>query len=153
MYPSYKGENDMKRFGIALAMIGLFLFVFSCGESTENGVTSEDVKKETKEAYETAVEYSKQQKEEILRQMQAKLDQYKQNIEKLKIKTELMGQGLKADFDRRIEELQAKQEAAEEKLSELKSSSGKAWSDIKEGLDQAMLDLDQAYVDARSQFK
>ena len=143
----------MKRVGIALTMIGLLLFVYSCGESTENGVTSEDVKKETKEAYETAVEYSKQQKEEILRQMQAKLDQYKQNIEKLKIKTELMGQGLKADFDRRIEELQAKQEAAEEKLSELKSSSGKAWSVMKEGLDQAMVDLEQAYVDASSQFK
>jgi hypothetical protein len=153
IHPGKKGENDMKRFGIALAMIGLFLFVFSCGESTETGVTSEDVKKETKEAYETALEYSKQRKEEILRQMQAKLDQYKQNIEKLKIKTELMGQGLKADFDRRVDELQAKQAAAEEKLSELKSSSGKAWSEIKEGLDQAMLDLEQAYVDAHSQFK
>jgi Skp family chaperone for outer membrane proteins len=152
-YLDKKGENEMKHFGIVLAMIGVLFFVFSCGESTETGVTSEDVKKETKEAYDTAVEYSKQQKEEILRKMQAKLDQYKQNIEKLKIKTELMSEGLKADFDRRVDELQEKQEAAEEKLSELKSSSGKAWSEIKEGLDQAMLDLDQAYVDARSQFK
>jgi hypothetical protein len=143
----------MKRSGIVLAMIGLLFFVSSCGESTETGVTSEDVKKESKEAYQTAVEYSKQQKEEIVRQMQVKLDEYKQNIEKLKIKTELMGQGLKADFNHRLDELQAKQEAAQEKLSELKSSSGKAWDEVKEGLNQAMLDLERAYVDARSQFK
>ena len=143
----------MKLSGILLTMIGLLFFVYSCGESKETGVASEDVKKESKEAYQTAVEYSKQQKEEIVRQMQAKLDEYKQNIEKLKIKTELMGQGLKADFNHRLDELQAKQEAAQEKLSELKSSSGKAWDEVKEGLNQAMLDLEQAYVDARSRFK
>lgn len=143
----------MKRSGIVLTMIGFFIFAYSCGESKETGVTSEDVKKESKEAYQTAVDYSKQQKEEILKQMQAKLDSYKEDIEKLKIKTELMSESLKADFNRRLEDLQVKQEAAQEKLSELKSSSGKAWGEIKEGLSQAMLDLEQAYVDARSQFK
>ena len=81
-------------------------------------------------------------KEEILRQMQVKLDEYKQKIEEFK-----------AAFNRQVEELQAKQEAAEEKLSEFKSSSSDAWREMKEGLDQAVDDLAQACKDASSQFK
>ena len=142
----------MKLFSTKLAIIFLVLIIFSCGESKETGVTSEKVKKEAKKAYETAVEYSKQQKDEFQRKMQARLDEYGQRIEELQAKTEKMSAEVKAKLNRRIEDLQTRQEAAEERLAQLKSSSSKAWAEIKEGLDQAMKDLEQAYEDASSQF-
>ncbi len=142
----------MKRSSVILAVICLSLLVFSCGESKENKVTSKDVKKETKEAYDTAVEYTKQQKEEFQKKVQAKLDEYRKRIYELRVDTDEMSAQVKAKVNRRLEDLEAKREAAEEKLAQLESSSGKAWAEIKEGLDQAVKDLDQAYEDARSQF-
>lgn len=142
----------MKRSGTALAIMCLSFAIFSCGESKESKVTSEDVKKETKEAYATAVEYSKQQRDEFQRKMQAKLDEYRKRIYELQIEAEEMSAQVKANMNRRLEDLEAKREAAEEKLEQLKSSSAKAWAEIKEGLDKAVKDLDQAYQDASSQF-
>lgn len=142
----------MIRIGIVLSVIGIFLCVVACGESKQENVTSEDVKKETEEAYQTAVEYTAQQKEEIQAEMRRKLDDYKQKIEQLRAETETLSAEAKAEVKRRLEELRTKQQAAEQKLSQLKSSSGKAWNDIKQGLDRAVDDLEQAYKNARSQF-
>jgi len=142
----------MKRSGSMLAIICLSLFVLSCGESKESKVSSGDVKKETREAYETAVQYTKQQKEEFQRKVQAKLDEYRKRIYELQVEAEEMSAQMKANMNRRIKDLEAKREAAEEKLTQLESASGKAWAEIKEGLDQAVKDLGQAYEDARSQF-
>jgi predicted RNase H-like nuclease (RuvC/YqgF family) len=142
----------MIRIGIVLSVIGIFLCVVACGESKQENVTSEDVKKETEEAYQTAVEYTAQQKEEIQAEMRRKLDDYKQKIEQLRSETETLSAEAKAEVKRRLEELRTKQQAAEQKLSQLKSSSGKAWNDIKQGLDRAVDDLEQAYKNARSQF-
>ena len=142
----------MKRSGSMLAIICLSLLVLSCGESKESKVSSGDVKKETREAYETAVEYTKQQKEEFQRKVQAKLDEYRKRIYELQVETDEMSAQVKASMNRRIKDLEAKREAAEEKLTQLKSSSGKAWAEIKQGLDRAVEDLDQAYKHASSQF-
>jgi predicted secreted Zn-dependent protease len=142
----------MKHSGAIMIVICLSLVVLSCGESKESKVTSADVKKETKEAYETAVEYTKQQKEEFQKKMQAKLDEYRKRIYELRVDTDEMSTQVQARVKRRLQDLEAKREAAEEKLGQLESSSGKAWAKIKEGLDQSMKDLDQAYEDARSQF-
>ena len=59
---------------------------------------------------------------------------------------------MKARVKRRLQDLEAKREAAEEKLTQLESSSGKAWAEIKVGMDKAVKDLDQAYENAKSQF-
>ena len=142
----------MKHFGAILTVMCLFLVVLSCGESKESKVTSEDVKKETKEAYETAVEYTKQQKEEFQKKIQAKLDEYRKRIYELRVETDEMSAQVKDKVKHRLHDLEARREAAEKKLAQLESSSGKAWAEIKEGLDQAVKDLGQAYEDARSQF-
>ena len=142
----------MKRVGTILAILCLSFIILSCGEGKESKVSSGDVKKETKEAYETAAEYTKQQKEEFQREMQAKLDEYRKIIYELRVETEEMSAQVKANMNRHIEDLEAKRKAAEEKLAQLKSSSGKAWAEIKKGLDQAVNDLDQAYENASSQF-
>ena len=52
-----------------------------------------------------------------------------------------------------MEELRNKKQAAAEKLNELNSASGKAWEDIKSGMDSAMDALGKAFDRARSHFK
>jgi uncharacterized coiled-coil DUF342 family protein len=98
------------------------------------------------------VEYTKQQKEQFQRKMQAKLNEYRKRIYELRVKADEMSAQVKDKVNRRLQDLEAKRKAADEKLAQLESSSDKAWAEIKEGLDQAVKDLDQAYKDASSQF-
>ncbi|MGA9236845.1 MAG: hypothetical protein WBV91_18620, partial [Desulfobacterales bacterium] len=72
----------MKRTAIAITLTVFFLlgFLAACGdqkeaEKSQTEVTSEDVKKEAKEAMQTAKEYTLQQKEEYQKQMEAKLQE------------------------------------------------------------------------------
>ena len=73
-------------------MVSLFvssLFLADCNnqdqaKQPESKVTAQDVKKESKEALNTAVAYTKQEKEAYLQQIEAELKEYDQKLSKLK---------------------------------------------------------------------
>lgn len=52
-----------------------------------------------------------------------------------------------------MSELKEKQAAAEKRLAELKSSSSKAWVDMKAGLEMALKIVEESYQKALNQFK
>ena len=147
---------------IMLASFFSMALFFACGdqkdaEKSDTKVTYEDVKKESKEAMETAKEYTQEQKEEYLRQMRAKLDEFNKEIQELQTKAASKAIGLKEaskeELSQSMKELAEKKKAAAEKIDELKNASGNAWEDIKTGADLAMDELNKSLEQAVSHFK
>jgi spermidine/putrescine-binding protein len=154
----------MRRIAL-LIMLTAFLglaFLVACGDqkeakTSETEVTAVDVKKEAKEAMETAKTYAFKQKEEYLQQIKAKMKEYDREIQELLAKAESRATDLKeegkAQFDQSMEALLNKKQTAAEKLNELNSASAEAWEDIKSGMDSALDELTKAFDRARSHFK
>ena len=154
----------MRRIALFMMLTAFFglVFLVACGdqkkaEKSETAVTSMDVKKEVKEAVETAKSYTQQQKEEYLRQIDAKIKEFDREMQELLAKAKSSASDLKeagkAKFNQSMEELHNKKQAAADKLNELNSASGEAWEDIKSGMDSAMDELSKAFDRARSNFE
>jgi hypothetical protein len=137
-------------FSIFFLMTGLFL---GCGEQEqEKPVTGQDVKEETKEAVETTMAYTQAKKEQIQKALAAKVADYEEQLQRLRDQgEELTAEGKKA-LDDQVAALQKRKEAFEQKITKLKTSSGKAWEDLKAGIDAAAEDLDRALDEAISRY-
>jgi len=128
-----------------------------CGEKDQSEsktatVSKEDVKKEAKEAYDTTKAYTQEQMQAFREQMETRLAEYKKEIDQLQGKVESLGGDAKAKAEQQLAALRQKQDAVSEKLKELSSSSGKAWEQIKSGLEAAMDDLGNAYKKVVAEF-
>ena len=139
----------MKRAGFII--VAALLALFSCSQpgSKSSGSTSDQAKqsveKEKKEA--------ERQKDEFVRQAQEKLDQLDKQIDDLKAQAKKANAQTQKQINKSIAELEPKRRDAERRLERLKSSSGKAWEDMKAGVIAALNDLSTAYRRAASRFK
>ena len=121
-------------------------------EGKSETVSSDDVKKEVKEAYEATSAYTEEQMQAVRKQMETKLDEYGKEIDQLQAKAEQMKGEAKAKAEQQLSALREKQDAVAEKVKELGSSSGNAWEQIKSGVDAAMEDLGNAYKKVAAEF-
>lgn len=112
----------------------------------------EDVKRETKEAVDTASQYSVEQKEKVQKNMEENLTKMKKEIADLKAEAERKGSAVSANTKTKIHEMELKQEELQKDLSKLKASSGRAWEEMKKGMNQAMKSLSDSYQKAKAQF-
>lgn len=119
----------------------------------ETATTSKDVKEEAKEAADTAITYTQEQKGAYKKYIESKLKEYEQKLDELKAKGQKLTGDAKADLDQKLETLRKNRDAAYEKLETLKSKSGKAWEEIKSGIDSAMVELKKAYHKVISYFE
>jgi len=92
-------------------------------------------------------------KEAYEKKIDAQLDEWKVEIDKLKAKADKAEADAQIKYHKHIEDLRAKQEAARERLVELKEAGGDAWEDLKAGLDNALKSLGDAVKSATSYFK
>lgn len=127
--------------------------ISACGKkeeptSAKKPVTEEKVMKEVKEAVQTALSYTEQQKEEYRKKINAQLDEMQRKMAELKAKYEQAKPEIQAKLKEQMEVLQKEMDAARKKLAELKAASGKAWEDMKAGLDKALEDLKKSYEQA-----
>jgi multidrug resistance efflux pump len=90
----------------------------------------------TREAYENKLE--------------SQLSEWKIEIDKLKAKADKAEADVKIKYYKQIESLQAKQEAAREKLAELKKAGEDAWEDLKSGVKSAWDSMEEAMNSART---
>ena len=141
--------------------IVLMLFLGGCGEQPKSeaektgapeveieiekkaDVSAKDVKKETGEALEAAKVYALQQKEEYQKKMEVKLKELVTQIDKMKAEAKDSTAEAKAGFEKRIQEMETRREAAGKKLDEIKKSSAEAWQNLKSDLDGIMSDLEK----------
>ena len=92
-------------------------------------------------------------KEAYQKKLQAQLDEWSAEIDKLKAKADSAEGDAQLEYYKKIEELRSIQEAANNKLTELKHASDDAWEDLKAGLDSAWDSLGNALKSAASRFK
>jgi len=142
-------------------MVSLFvssLFLAACGnqdqaEQPESKVTAQDLKKESKEALNTAMAYTEQKKEAYQKQIEAELKAYEEKLDKLKDGAMGLKDDAKAEYDRQIGALEQKMKSASEKFNALKSASGETWDDVKSAMDKAVDELRDNYDKVIAHFK
>ncbi|HSB06750.1 MAG TPA: universal stress protein [Thermodesulfobacteriota bacterium] len=85
--------------------------------------------------------------------IETQLKEWEPKIDALKTKADKAKTDAQAMYKEQVENLRTKQEAARQKLQELRDSGGEAWEEVKVGLDKAIEDLKQTFNRARSKFR
>ena len=113
---------------IGLMIFFAAFFTVACSDkddsqTTGSDVTSEDVKEEAKEAVEAAAAYTQQQKEEYLKEINARIDEFNQKIDELQKRAEskasTLGKEARETMDNSMAELQQLKQETEAKYDEL----------------------------------
>lgn len=84
--------------------------------------------------------------------LQARLDQWRAEIDKLQAKAKEASADTKLKYQKEVDNLRAKQKDAEKELKQLGEAQGKAWEDIKSGIESAWNDLGKAVCSAADRF-
>ncbi|OOV88367.1 coiled coil domain-containing protein [Oceanospirillum linum] len=92
-------------------------------------------------------------KEAYQQKVEAQLDEWKADIDKLKSKADQANASAQVEYYEQIEQLKTKQEAVSSKFEELRNSSDDAWSDVKSGLELAKESLSEAMDSASKRFR
>jgi LPS O-antigen subunit length determinant protein (WzzB/FepE family) len=113
-----------------MLMLASLLVVFGCeqrpADQTPETVTSEDVRREANQAAKTAVEFSQQTKEEFQKKLEAQLKQSDADIARLREKGSELQDEAKANWERKMADLETKRDAARVKLGEVGAASAEA---------------------------
>jgi TolA-binding protein len=150
-----KGDLVMSQFFWKWTLVGLLTAV-GCGQrpadSAPGKVAPEDVRRDAGQAAETAGEFAKQSMEEFQKKLDARLKELDEKIAKLREQGGELKDQAKADWERKMAELETKREAARAKLAEVGQSSAEAWKDVKKGAQAAWDELDKAFREASREF-
>lgn len=84
--------------------------------------------------------------------LQAQLDKWSADIDKLKAKADEAGADARIELRKQIDDLEHQREQAREKFDRLKRAGDDAWEDLKDGADLALKSLDNAIRSARARF-
>lgn len=117
-------------------ILALFISQFTMATSAQ------DVKNKAGETVDTAVEYTKEQKQAFTKEMEYNISNLKKEIAELKGKQ-----------SQKLDELKAKQANLEQDLAKLKKSSGNAWGQLRNGMTKAWTEIKTSYQSAKEEFK
>jgi hypothetical protein len=92
-------------------------------------------------------------RDEYVRKMQAKLEEWNAEIDTLTAKAGKVTADVRNEYSEQIAGLKAKQAAARQKIEGLQHSGEHAWEDLKSGIDRAWTAMGEAIDSARSRFK
>lgn len=116
-------------------------------------VTPADVRRDAGQAIDSAAKYSQQTKEEFQKVLEARLHELDGEFARLREKGHDLQDDAKANWDRKMTELETKREAVSAKLAEVGQSSTEAWKDMQKGAQSAWEDLDKAFREAAREFE
>lgn len=143
----------MKKFFLVLivAILVIVAVVFWLGgrhESRDNEgrITGSDVTREAKEAAETTLRFTIQEKDDYVRSMEQELRNMDVNMGELREKAARLGGEAQKELDAKMKVLKEKKDAAAVKLEKMKAASGRAWEDLKEDTDASVRDLKDAFA-------
>jgi len=92
-------------------------------------------------------------RDEYVRKMQAKLEQWNAEIDTLTAKAGEVKADVRNEYNEQIESLKSKQAAARQKIEEVQQAGEGAWGDLKSGIELAWTAMGEAVDSARSRFK
>lgn len=130
------------------------IFVLSIfASSIAFATTSEEVKEKTKDAAASALDFSKERKEIVQREMEESLATMKEKIAELKVVADRKVGAAKKSATQEVANLEKSQAALSARLNKFKKSSGKAWKNMKAGFNDAFRKLSEAYDKAKDDYK
>jgi hypothetical protein len=121
-------------------------------EHTVRKVTTEDVRRDTEKAVDTATRAAAQAKEDIETRLKDSLAEMEEEIEGLREKGHALKDEAKARWKEKMADLDAKQKVAREKVGELRKSTGEAWGHLEQGAQAAWDDVRKAFQEAAKEF-
>jgi hypothetical protein len=92
-------------------------------------------------------------REKVLGRMERKLNDWGDEVEKLRGKADKLGSEAKGKFQEQAEELRVKQESARQKLHDLRKAGGEAWEELQGGAEAALEDLKKTLEKAVKKWK
>ncbi|QDK39189.1 hypothetical protein [Bdellovibrio sp. NC01] len=114
--------------------------------------TKEEVQQKTSEAASAAASYTKEQKEQFEKDMQAKYDSLKTEIAEMKAEAAKETGEAKKAMNEQIAILEKKQAEMKKDMAKLSKSSGAAWAEMKTGVSNAWNSLSASYEKAKAHF-
>jgi len=140
------------RFLFLTVIMFIFTLAAACGDNGDT--TAKDVKKDAAQAVDTAMKYSKEQKDKFVKEAGQHWDSLKANIEQLqqKVDEHMAEAGDKASLEWKEikEDLRMKQEKVNRSYDDLKNASGETYEAAKKKLEDALAELKAAYEKAAS---
>ncbi|MBI3879632.1 MAG: hypothetical protein HY301_06155 [Verrucomicrobia bacterium] len=118
----------------------------------KTNASAADVKKEVKEAVDTARNYVADNKDQFLASTEQKFKELDLKIDELGKKAETLTTDAKAEVSRALDALHEQRTELGQKFDDLKKSSQEAWKDAKTGFESAWAELEKAYDNAKSKF-
>lgn len=140
---------------LCLATAGLLTITLTgCPQATTaRKVSTEDVKRETREAVDTAKQFASQKKAEYEKQLQQQLDEMDKDLQQWRAKADKATGDAKAEMEKKLKALQEQRDALAGKIKDLGKDSGEAWEEMKKGIDKAWGELKEGFDKARDSFK
>lgn len=92
-------------------------------------------------------------RENYQRKIETTLDEWGNEIEKLRQKAETLGKDARGKYREQIDDLHARQEDARKKLEDLKKTGGEAWDDLRKGAETAIDELKRGVESAVGKMK
>ncbi len=92
-------------------------------------------------------------REEFRQKLEAKLDEWDAEIEKLRARAKAQGAELKQDYADELAELKAQRDDVAKKLTELQDASGPAFADLKSSVEAAWGKLQDGLKKATERFR
>ncbi len=154
----------MKAISLALALL-LLGWLAGCGERQADQappagpdkpaktITGEDVKRKIGEAADVLFRYSEEQTAELREEAKKRLADMDVEIARMKAKAEDMTGEAKARMQDRLNNLTDERAKVEQKLDELGTASGKAWEEVKTGLESSWSSLKSSFEKAADEFR
>ena len=92
-------------------------------------------------------------KEAYIQKLQAKIDEWNADINRLKAKADQVEADSKIEYQKQIQALKSKRDEIEKKVSEISRSGENAWEDLKAGADLAREAMSEAIKSATSRLR
>ena len=99
----------------------------------------EDIQMSNNEAYE--------------KKMEAQIEEWEAELSKLKAQSKQKSADAEIEYNKRMKELEAKKEEANDKLADIKSAGSESWEDMKDGMQDIANDFGNTLDDIKANFK
>lgn len=141
-----------------VASLAICFGMTGCTEETADSssarstpVTSADVKRDVAKAADTVKDYAEQGRQIYQDKIERKVENLDEEIAALKSKGKELTADARQEFSEKMETLKEKRQAADEKLAEIKNSSGDAWMQLQSGFESAFEELRKAFNKASAE--
>lgn len=133
---------------VVLGLVGSVVYAMD----TKVDKKGQEVKQKALETAQAAGEYTNEQKVEMQKNFEEKINKVSREIADLKKDAAAASGKVKKELDEEIQALEKKQKSIQKDLARWKKSSGKAWEDMKNGMSQAMDSISESYQKAKKEF-